>query len=342
MGRPRLHYSAWPLFSSRLDMNDKLFSSNICICLTLAIIFARAVFMPKESVKFEVSEKVRSGRNAERIGGSKSSSDHPMARGCPSFSHVICWVYFQLCSVFPALWKSAEAFSNFPFASLNPEFSLNISDDPKEGHSNLIERAEIAQLVRSRMQSLGLPPEDYDDVSEKRNSLSFVIINPSCDLKLEEGDIVYLIRPSPFSAQKTFERHNSRRKSNISLCDTRRRSTTFSRPPPLTSAPKSNSLSLPDSPQISPGFVRGRSNSLRVDDILMRRSNSLRFGLEATRKINSFEELGISPITPLTRDERTGSIKIPVNGSIGLEVTPPEECGSEASVPSIQLQGTIV
>ncbi|XP_042217877.1 potassium channel subfamily T member 2-like isoform X2 [Homarus americanus] len=267
----------------------------------------------------------------------------------------------NLCSVFPALWKSAEAFSNFPFASLNPEFSLNISDDPKEGHSNLIERAEIAQLVRSRMQSLALPPEDYDDVSEKRNSLSFVIINPSCDLKLEEGDIVYLIRPSPFSAQKTFERHNSRRKSNISLCDTRRRSTTFTRPPPLTSAPKSNSLSLPDSPQISPapvlgslveslhvpmspptGYVRGRSNSLRVDDILMRRSNSLRFGLEGTRKINSFEELGISPLTPLTRDERTGSIKIPTNGSIGLEVTPPEECGSEASVPSIQLQGTIV
>ncbi|KAG7171287.1 Potassium channel subfamily T member 1-like 1 [Homarus americanus] len=70
------------------------------------------------------------------------------------------------------------------------QFSLNISDDPKEGHSNLIERAEIAQLVRSRMQSLALPPEDYDDVSEKRNSLSFVIINPSCDLKLEEGDIV--------------------------------------------------------------------------------------------------------------------------------------------------------
>ena len=68
------------------------------------------------------------------------------------------------------------------------------------------------------------------------------------------------------------------------------------------------------------GYVRGRSNSLRVDDILMRRSNSLRFGLEASRKINSFEELGISPLTPLTRDQRTGSIKIPTNGSIGLEV----------------------
>ncbi|KAF2362943.1 hypothetical protein FHG87_006299 [Trinorchestia longiramus] len=254
----------------------------------------------------------------------------------------------NLASVFPALWKSAETFSNFPFSSLNPEFSLNISDDPKEGHSNQIERAEIAQLVRSRMTSLALPPESYDDVSEKRNSLSFVIINPSCDLNLEEGDIVYLIRPSPFSAQKTFERHNSRRKSNISLAETRRRSTTFTRPPPLHSAPKSTSLSLPDSPQISPGYLRGRSNSLRVDDILMRRSNSLRFGLEATRRINSFEELGVSPNSgvcaggPVGNGERRSSIKIPANGSIGLEVTPPEESGSDASVPSIQLQGTIV
>lgn len=79
------------------------------------------------------------------------------------------------------------------------------------------------------------------------------------------------------------------------------------------------SLYVPLSPPS--GYVRGRSNSLRVDDILMRRSNSLRFGLEGTpRKINSFEELGINPLTPLTRDERTGSIKIPTNGSIGLEV----------------------
>ncbi|XP_047741157.1 potassium channel subfamily T member 2, partial [Hyalella azteca] len=262
----------------------------------------------------------------------------------------------NLASVFPALWKSAETFSNFPFSSLNPEFSLNISDDPKEGHSNQIERAEIAQLVRSRMTSLALPPESYDDVSEKRNSLSFVIINPSCDLNLEEGDIVYCIFVASFSNaalghlmfNRIFERHNSRRKSNISLAETRRRSTTFSRPPPLHTAPKSTSLSLPDSPQISPGYLRGRSNSLRVDDILMRRSNSLRFGLEATRRINSFEELGISPSGgvcgggPLGNGERRSSIKIPANGSIGLEVTPPEESGSDASVPSIQLHGTIV
>lgn len=148
------------------------------------------------------------------------------------------------------------------------------------------------------MESLNLPGVDYDDVSEKRNSLSYVIINPSCDLKLEEGDIIYLVRPSPFSAQKTFERHNSRRKSNISFCSnmaaaacaaaaaaaggSRRGSglglnnlpstmgygSPRAHPPPLPHPPlqsktKSNSLSLPDSPTVV-GQQRGRSNSLRV------------------------------------------------------------------------------
>lgn len=63
-------------------------------------------------------------------------------------------------------------------------------DEARDNHEQQIERAEIANLVRSRMESLNLPTVDYSDVSEKRNSLSYVIINPSCDLKLEEGDIM--------------------------------------------------------------------------------------------------------------------------------------------------------
>lgn len=63
-------------------------------------------------------------------------------------------------------------------------------DDARDNHSQMIERAEIMNLVRSRMDSLNLPAVDYDDVSDKRSSLSYVIINPSCDLKLEEGDIM--------------------------------------------------------------------------------------------------------------------------------------------------------
>lgn len=226
---------------------------------------------------------------------------------------------------------------------------MSLGDEARDNHAQQIERAEIANLVRSRMESLNLPVADYDDVSEKRNSLSYVIINPSCDLKLEEGDIVYLVRPSPFSAQKTFERHNSRRKSNISFCSAQlvsqmsaavaaaglptggpgsRRGSTIglARAPPLGTT-KSNSLSLPDSPTVA-GTLRGRSNSLRVvDDILLRRSNSLRQGLTmTTRRKSSLEDIGLGA---LSHPSNHNPIKIALNGSIGLEVTPPEE-GSQA------------
>ncbi|XP_053976940.1 potassium channel subfamily T member 2 isoform X8 [Hylaeus anthracinus] len=224
-------------------------------------------------------------------------------------------------------------------------YSVSLGDEARDNHAQQIERAEIANLVRSRMESLNLPVADYDDVSEKRNSLSYVIINPSCDLKLEEGDIVYLVRPSPFSAQKTFERHNSRRKSNISFCSAQlvsqmsaavasaglpgagagsRRGSGIGLPraPPLGTT-KSNSLSLPDSPTVA-GTLRGRSNSLRVvDDILLRRSNSLRQGLTMSRRKSSLEDIGLGA---LSHPSNHNPIKIALNGSIGLEVTPPEEC----------------
>lgn len=57
-----------------------------------------------------------------------------------------------------------------------------MGDEARDNHEQQIERAEIANLVRSRMDSLNLPAVDYNDVSEKRNSLSYVIINPSCEL----------------------------------------------------------------------------------------------------------------------------------------------------------------
>ncbi|KAL5290200.1 KCNT2 family protein [Megaselia abdita] len=240
------------------------------------------------------------------------------------------------------------------------QYSINMADEARNNHVQQIERAEIANLVRSRMESLNLPANDYEDVSEKRNHLSYVIINPSCDLRLEEGDLIYLVRPSPFSAQKTFERHNSRRKSNISFTNlnvgsgvsgggSRRGSALAlnqlqmqssqtisgygpSRAPPPIQQIKSNSLSLPDSPNSVVGATRARSNSLRIDsDILLRRSSSLRQGLpnvgiSAGRRKSSLEEIGISHFTTLMQaSNHSNPIKIALNGSIGLEVTPPEE-----------------
>uniref|UniRef100_A0A1Y9H205 RCK N-terminal domain-containing protein n=1 Tax=Anopheles dirus TaxID=7168 RepID=A0A1Y9H205_9DIPT len=222
-------------------------------------------------------------------------------------------------------------------------YSINMADEARDNHVQQIERAEIANLVRSRMESLNLPSIDYDDVSEKRNHLSYVIINPSCDLKLEEGDIIYLVRPSPFSAQKTFERHNSRRKSNISFCSninlaaaaagSRRGSgiglNTIGGPQPMSDSP--NAM----------GQMRGRSNSLRIDsDILLRRSNSLRQGLPnigtSGRRKSSLEEIGISHFATLMQaTNHSNPIKIALNGSIGLEVTPPEEPLPVIGVPCL-------
>ncbi|CAH2034436.1 unnamed protein product, partial [Iphiclides podalirius] len=231
------------------------------------------------------------------------------------------------------------------YGERTPAYSASLADEARDNHIQQIERAEIANLVRSRMESLNLTGVDYDDVSEKRNSLSYVIINPSCDLNLQEGDIIYLVRPSPFSAQKTFERHNSRRKSNISFCSqalvqaqgavSRRGSSIgggYQQQRPPLSTTKANSLSLPDSPTILTDF-RGRSNSLRVDDVSLRRSNSLRQGLGGggRRRKSSLEEIGISHFNSLLQHQQqqqqqdAAAIKLALNGSIGLEVTPPEE-----------------
>ncbi|ELU15404.1 hypothetical protein CAPTEDRAFT_224554 [Capitella teleta] len=64
-----------------------------------------------------------------------------------------------------------------------------------------VERQEINQMVKCRMSTLGIPLEDYDEISNKRNTISYVIINPSYDLELAKDDIIYLIRPSSLSPQ---------------------------------------------------------------------------------------------------------------------------------------------
>ncbi|XP_022231233.2 potassium channel subfamily T member 1 isoform X16 [Drosophila obscura] len=266
-------------------------------------------------------------------------------------------------------WGPFSAFGRH-CVRLRPSYSINLADEAKDNHAQQIERAEIANLVRSRMESLNLPTNDYDDVSEKRNHLSYVIINPSCDLKLEEGDLIYLVRPSPFSAQKTFERHNSRRKSNISFCSNinlgatcgpqmqnmsntavgagSRRGSGIAGLNPM----QMQSVQTLAGPTVV-GNQRGRSNSLRIDnDILLRRSSSLRQGLPSVgvshgRRKSSLEEIGISHFTTLMQaTNHSNPIKISLNGSIGMEnqislqVTPPEEPTPMLGVPCMMGGGS--
>uniref|UniRef100_A0A7N6AZ52 RCK N-terminal domain-containing protein n=1 Tax=Anabas testudineus TaxID=64144 RepID=A0A7N6AZ52_ANATE len=82
------------------------------------------------------------------------------------------------------------------------------------------EREELSELVRNRMRHLGLPTSGYEDLTnltasdvmnrvnlgylqdeqnDQQNTLSYVLINPSPDTRLELNDIVYLIRPDPLA-----------------------------------------------------------------------------------------------------------------------------------------------
>ncbi|XP_037340023.2 potassium channel subfamily T member 2 isoform X1 [Pungitius pungitius] len=82
------------------------------------------------------------------------------------------------------------------------------------------EREELSELVRNRMRHLGLPTSRYEDLTnltasdvmnrvnlgylqdeqnDQQNTLSYVLINPSPNTRLELNDVVYLIRSDPLA-----------------------------------------------------------------------------------------------------------------------------------------------
>ncbi|XP_017161609.1 potassium channel subfamily T member 2 [Poecilia reticulata] len=61
------------------------------------------------------------------------------------------------------------------------------------------ERQELNSLVRTRMKHLGLSPTGFNGMTDQGNRLSYILINPSPDTRLDLHDVVYLIRPDPLS-----------------------------------------------------------------------------------------------------------------------------------------------
>uniref|UniRef100_A0A674D1H8 Potassium channel subfamily T member 2-like n=1 Tax=Salmo trutta TaxID=8032 RepID=A0A674D1H8_SALTR len=61
------------------------------------------------------------------------------------------------------------------------------------------ERQELNALVRTRMKHLGLSATGFNGMTDQGNRLSYILINPSPDTRLELHDVVYLIRPDPLS-----------------------------------------------------------------------------------------------------------------------------------------------
>ncbi|XP_072016515.1 potassium channel subfamily T member 1-like isoform X1 [Amphiura filiformis] len=75
--------------------------------------------------------------------------------------------------------------------------SVTIEEDDSSSLGATEERKEIAGIVRQKMKRLDLPEEEYDsEVSDKRNKISYVLINPAFDMKLEMDDVIFIIRPA--------------------------------------------------------------------------------------------------------------------------------------------------
>uniref|UniRef100_A0A7E4ZRB9 Potassium channel subfamily T member 2 n=1 Tax=Panagrellus redivivus TaxID=6233 RepID=A0A7E4ZRB9_PANRE len=68
----------------------------------------------------------------------------------------------------------------------------------------------ISDLVKARMQTLGMPAGDYEHRQRERKTLSYVIINPPREMELENGDIIYVLR-APVKEDARNNRINPRR-----------------------------------------------------------------------------------------------------------------------------------
>ncbi|XP_053573873.1 potassium channel subfamily T member 2-like [Bombina bombina] len=76
------------------------------------------------------------------------------------------------------------------------------------------ERQELNSLVKTRMKHLGLSTTEYMDIMDTDNTLSYILINPPPDTKLELNDVIYLIRPDPLSSVSSNTRKSSATRSD--------------------------------------------------------------------------------------------------------------------------------
>ncbi|XP_030062242.1 potassium channel subfamily T member 2 isoform X3 [Microcaecilia unicolor] len=82
-----------------------------------------------------------------------------------------------------------------------PKHSSKMAERINQQRLNLCkrsERQELSELVKNRMKNLGLST-GYDEMNDQQNTLSYILINPSPDTRLELNDVVYLIRPDPLA-----------------------------------------------------------------------------------------------------------------------------------------------
>ncbi|XP_033642765.1 potassium channel subfamily T member 2-like isoform X2 [Asterias rubens] len=128
-------------------------------------------------------------------------------------------LYQKLCSTTHEI--PIGVYRTHSHADNKSELSVTIEDDDNSSLGQSDERKEIASIIRMKMKKIDLPPEEYDsEVSDKRHKLSYVLINPSFDLKLEMDDIIFIIKPaggpktpSPMPPRRKFSSRRKPRKA---------------------------------------------------------------------------------------------------------------------------------
>ncbi|KAK9532564.1 hypothetical protein VZT92_009942 [Zoarces viviparus] len=136
---------------------------------------------------------------------SNDQSDHPLLR-----KKSMQWA--RRLSKKSARWQGVSRDSSKDHAQRIAQQRLNLY--------RRSEREELSELVRNRMRHLGLPTSGYEDLTnltasdvmnrvnlgylqdeqnDQQNTLSYVLINPSPNTRLELNDVVYLIRSDPLA-----------------------------------------------------------------------------------------------------------------------------------------------
>uniref|UniRef100_A0A4W6BZI1 Potassium sodium-activated channel subfamily T member 1 n=1 Tax=Lates calcarifer TaxID=8187 RepID=A0A4W6BZI1_LATCA len=170
---------------------QKLCSSSaeipIGIYRTESHIFSTSEMGSQRPTKSQVSVSVDDCEDTKDRGDesrSNDQSDHPLLR-----KKSMQWA--RRLSKKSVRWQGVSRDSSKDHAQRIAQQRLNLY--------RRSEREELSELVRNRMRHLGLPTSGYDEQNDHQNTLSYVLINPSPDTRLELNDIVYLIRSDPLA-----------------------------------------------------------------------------------------------------------------------------------------------
>jgi len=81
-------------------------------------------------------------------------------------------------------------------SSCDNKYIMNVTEGIKPVTKPDNDSVEINNLIKNRLNAIGLSEDDYDLIQDQNQQVSFVLLNPAHDLELQEEDIVFLLRPT--------------------------------------------------------------------------------------------------------------------------------------------------